>query len=93
MWNRMMLRAVDSSAEAQSVHLVKLPWAKIPISFCSFLHTCTHHQPSFKLATWLPSLSRAPSQPARCDILNLTAPPLRLSGESPDNRSGDAADW
>ena len=58
------------------------------------LSTCTPPNPSLqavgKLAAWLPRLSRAPSHPARHDGLNVTAPPLRLSGGSPDSRSGDA---
>ena len=49
--------------------------------------------PSFKLAAWLPRPFYAPSQPARRDMLNVTVPPLRLSGEAPESRSGDANDW
>ena len=43
-----------------------------------------------KPAAWLPRLSRAPSQLAHRDRLNVTAPPLRLSGGSPDSGSGGA---
>ena len=54
--------------------------------------TCTHPTLSFKLAAWLPRLSRAPSQPARRDAFNLMVPQLRLSGGSPDSRSCDAVE-
>jgi len=53
-------------------------------AFC----TCTPVKPSFKLAAWLPP-SRAPSLLARRGGWNVTVPPLRLSGGSPDSRSGD----
>ena len=52
--------------------------------------TCTRPSPSFKLVAWLPRLCRAPSQLARRDGWNVMAPPLRLSGGTPDGRSGDA---
>ena len=39
---------------------------------------------------WLPRPSCAPSQLACRDRLKVTAPPLRLSGMSPESRSGDA---
>ena len=71
-------------------HLVTFPTPQIPRVGSAAFCTCTHHNPSFKLAAWLPRLCRAPSQPARHHGLNVTAPPLRLSGDSPDSRSGDA---
>ena len=56
---------------------------------CSF-RTCTHHSRPLQPAEWLPRLSRAPSQLSRRDLFDVTAPPLRLSGGSPDSLSGDA---
>ena len=69
------------------------PQGKNPKLKNAHLSTCTRPNPSFKLAAWLPRPSRAPSQPARHDELKPTAPSLRLSGDSPDSRSGDATDW
>ena len=61
---------------------------KNPKTKNAYFSTCSHRQPSFKPAAWLPRISRAPSQLARRKIQNVTAPPLRLSGGSPDSRSG-----
>ena len=67
----------------------KPPELKSQQWICSFLHMHPF-RPSFKLAAWLPRSCRAPSQPAHRDAFNRMAPPLRLSGGSPDSRSGDA---
>ena len=74
------------------VHLVDHPRAKSWTRNCTFSPHALHRQPSFKPAAWLPRLSRAASQLARRERLDLTAPPLRLSGGSPDSRSGDATE-
>jgi len=74
-------------------HHVDHPRAKSWTRNCIFSpHAALHRQPSFKPAAWLPGLSRAASQLARRERLDLTAPPLRLSGGSPDSRSGDATE-
>ena len=71
-------------------HLVISLGAKIPRPRMHTSPHAPHRQPSFKPAAWLPRLSRAPSQLSRRDRMNVTAHSLRLSGESPDSRSGDA---
>ena len=54
-----------------------------------------HVHPLLNHARWLSRRSRASSQLARCDALNLTetVSPLRLSSRPPDSCSADAKGW